>query len=254
MAILTRGGVDIYFEVHGQGPTILLTHGFMDTSQMWQDQIDALARDHTLIVWDIRGHGRSGSPGDPGLYSQQATINDMGALLDEVGAQTAILGGLSLGGYLSLAFRRDHPERVDGLLIIATGPGFRNDDARQGWNEMTEKTALGMETKGFDGQRLMPAEEARSRHGTTKGLILAARGILPQTDASVMDSLASITVPTLVLAGDKDRQFAKATDYMAEKIPGAEKVTIAQAGHAVNVHQVEAFNGAVLGFLRANGL
>jgi pimeloyl-ACP methyl ester carboxylesterase len=254
MATLTRDGVDINFEVHGQGPVVLLTHGYLDTSEMWHGQIEALAHDHTLILWDIRGHGRSASPDDPSLYSQQATIDDMGALLDEVGAQTATLGGLSLGGYLSLAFRRDHVDRVDGLLIIATGPGFRNDEARQGWNDMTEQLASGMEEKGFAGQRLMPAAEAQSRHGTAKGLIHAARGILPQRDASVMDSLASINVPTLVLAGAKDQQFAKATDYMAARISAAEKVVIGNAGHSVNVHQRDAFNEAVGRFLRAHNL
>ena len=98
MATLKRpDGVSLYYEVHGKGPTILLTHGYSATSQMWTGQIEELSRDHQLVIWDMRGHGRSDSPDDPKLYSETATVADMAALLDEVGARTAIVGGLSLG-------------------------------------------------------------------------------------------------------------------------------------------------------------
>ncbi len=112
------------------GPAILLTHGYSATSQMWRGQVEALSKDHRLVIWDMRGHGRSDSPDDPALYSEPATVADMAALLDTVGAKTAIVGGLSLGGYMSLAFHRVHPERVEALLIIDTGPGYKNDEAR----------------------------------------------------------------------------------------------------------------------------
>jgi len=62
MPVLTRDGVDIYFEVHGSGPALLLTHGYSATSEMWRGQVEAFAADHTLITWDMRGHGRSDSP------------------------------------------------------------------------------------------------------------------------------------------------------------------------------------------------
>ena len=66
MATLARDdGVSLYYEVHGQGPTILLTHGYSATSQMWAGQVEALSKDHRLVIWDMRGHGRSDSPDDP---------------------------------------------------------------------------------------------------------------------------------------------------------------------------------------------
>ena len=82
----------------------------------------------------MRGHGQSDYPADPAAYSEALTVADMAALLDEVGADRAIVGGLSLGGYMSLAFHRAHPQRVRALLIIDTGPGFKKDDARDAWN------------------------------------------------------------------------------------------------------------------------
>src|SRR6201990_1277829 len=134
MPKIDRNGVRIYYEVHGDGPPLILTHGYSSTSAMWQGQIAAFSRHHKLVTWDMRGHGQSDYPDDPAAYSEPATVADMLAILDEVGAEKAIVGGLSLGGYMSLAFHLAHPERVKALLIIDTGPGYRNDEARDGWN------------------------------------------------------------------------------------------------------------------------
>src|SRR4029078_7748485 len=131
MPKLNRDGVNIYYEVHGSGPPLLLTHGYSSTSGMWQGQIAALSKHHKLVLWDMRGHGQSGYPEDNAPYSEALTVPDMAALLDAVGADKAIVGGLSLGGYMSLAFYRAHPDRVRALLIIDTGPGFQKDEARE---------------------------------------------------------------------------------------------------------------------------
>src|SRR6202163_2969663 len=111
MPEIDRDGVKIHYEVHGSGPALLLTHGFSSTSAMWQGQIAALSQHHKLVLWDMRGHGRSGYPEDLAAYSEALTVGDMAALLDEVGAESAIVGGLSLGGYMSLAFYRAYPGR-----------------------------------------------------------------------------------------------------------------------------------------------
>jgi pimeloyl-ACP methyl ester carboxylesterase len=134
MPLLVRDGVQIYYEAYGEGPVILLSHGYSATSQMWRGQIEALSRHHTLILWDMRGHGQSDYPQGPAAYSEEATVADMAALLDALRVERAIVGGLSLGGYMSLAFHRAHPDRVGALLVIDTGPGFKNDDARERWN------------------------------------------------------------------------------------------------------------------------
>ncbi|MFZ5720875.1 MAG: alpha/beta fold hydrolase [Pseudomonadota bacterium] len=249
MAVLNRDGVNLYYEVHGQGPVILLTHGYSATSQMWAGQIDALSKDHTLVIWDMRGHGQSDSPDDPALYSEAATVADMAALLDHVGAKSAIVGGLSLGGYMSLAFHRVHPERVRALLIIDTGPGYRNDEARDGWNKNALKTAERYETEGLAVLERGSAERRTALHRSAKGLALAARGMLTQRDAGVITSLPDIRVPSIVVVGSEDTPFLAASDYMASKIPGARKAVIEGAGHAANIDRPEAFNSALLEFL-----
>lgn len=254
MPVLDRDGVNISFDVHGSGPALLLTHGYSATSEMWSGQVDALAADHTLITWDMRGHGRSDSPPDADQYSADLTVADMAALLDHVDAPSAIVGGLSLGGYMSLAFHLAHPERVRALLIIDTGPGFKNDEARAGWNAYANSFADDFASKGLDLLTDGSVEQATAHHRDSSGLVLAARHMLTQQHADVIESLPSIEVPSLVLVGADDTPFLNATDYMAAKIPGATKVVIPDAGHASNIDQPAAFNAAVQSFLTSNGL
>lgn len=252
MPKLNRNGVGIHYEVHGKGPAILLTHGYSSTARMWDGQIPSLSRDHTLILWDMRGHGESDYPSDASRYSEEETVADMAAILDAAGAGPSVIGGLSLGGYMSLAFHRAHPQRVKALLIVDTGPGFRNDEARQAWNDTALKTAARFERDGLAPLARASAERSGARHRSADGLILAARGMLTQRDARVIESLPAIRIPTLVVVGGDDAPFLGAADYMAAKIPGASKAVIPNAGHAANIDQPELFDAVVRKFL--NGL
>jgi pimeloyl-ACP methyl ester carboxylesterase len=249
MPKIDRDGVKIYYEVHGDGPPLLLTHGYSSTSAMWHGQVAALSKHYQLVLWDMRGHGQSDYPDDPGAYSEKQTVADMAALLDEVGAERAIVGGLSLGGYMSLAFYRAHPERVRALLIIDTGPGFKKNDAREAWNKRAQETADRFDRDGLAVLRTLSRERASASHRDATGLAHAARGMLPQFDTRVIESLPDIKVPALVVVGADDAPFLAAADYMAAKIPGAGKVVIPSAGHAVNIDQPQAFADAVLPFL-----
>jgi pimeloyl-ACP methyl ester carboxylesterase len=249
MAILNRNGVNLYYEVHGSGPTLLLSHGFSATSAMWEGQIAALSAKHRLVLWDMRGHGQSDYPDDPAAYSEAETVGDMAAILDAVGAPTAIIGGLSLGGYMSLAFYARHPERATALLIIDTGPGFKQDSARAAWNERSLGTAARLEAEGLGQLASGSAERRQSRHRNAEGIAHAARGMLTQRDATVINILPNIKVPSMVLVGSRDTPFLAATDYMAAKIPGATKIIIDDAGHAANIDQPASFNDAVTKFL-----
>lgn len=254
MPELDRAGVAIYYEVHGptagkaKEPALLLSHGYGATADMWRPNLPALARDRLVITWDIRGHGRSGAPEDPDLYSEELSVRDMAAVLDAAGEQRAVIGGLSLGGYLSLAFNIRYPERVAALLLCDTGPGYRKDAPREQWNEWARSRADQLDTKGLAALG-SSAEVQNSPHRSAHGLALAARHILTQRDPSVIDSLPGVKVPTLVLVGADDKPFLAAADAMAAKIPGATKVVIPGAGHAANIDQPEAFDAAVLSFL-----
>src|ERR1700738_3850103 len=242
MPKLNRDGVKIYYEVHGNGPALLLTHGYSSASAMWNGQIEALSQHHKLVLWDVRGHGQSDYPDDPAAYSEALTVADMAG-------PRAIVGGLSLGGYMSLAFYRAHPERVRALLIIDTGPGFKKDDARDAWNKRAHDTGDRFEREGLAVLKSASRERSTANHRDASGLARAARGMLTQRDARVIELLPEIKVPSLVVVGADDTPFLAASDYMATKIPGAKKVVIPAAGHAVNIDQPQAFIDAVLPFL-----
>jgi pimeloyl-ACP methyl ester carboxylesterase len=150
---------------------------------------------------------------------------------------------------MSLAFYRAHPQRVRALLIIDTGPGFKKDDARDAWNKRAHDTGDRFEREGFDVLKSAGPERSSVSHRDAAGLARAARGMLTQRDARVIESLPNIKVPSLVVVGADDTPFLSASDYMAAKIPGAAKVVIPAAGHVVNIDQPQAFIDAVLPFL-----
>jgi pimeloyl-ACP methyl ester carboxylesterase len=251
MPFLDCAGTRIFYEVtgprHDRAP-LLLSHGYSASGLMWKVNLPALAAGRQVVTWDIRGHGQSDSPDDPARYSEALSVEDMAAVLDAAGAPRAVVGGLSLGGYLSLAFQVRYPERVAALVLCDTGPGYRREEPRAQWNAQAVRIAEGFERRGLDALSTSP-EVAASPHASAAGLALAARHILTQRDARVMDSLATIRVPTLVLVGADDTPYLAAADVMAAKIPGAIKVVLEGAGHAANLDQPEAFNQALLTFL-----
>ncbi|HTT79020.1 MAG TPA: alpha/beta fold hydrolase [Stellaceae bacterium] len=249
MPAIDRDGVSLYYESHGHGPAVLLSHGYGATCRMWDAQVAAFADRYRLILWDMRGHGQSEAPADPALYSHALSVGDMAAVLDECGeAGPVIVGGLSLGGVFSLAFHLAHPARVRALMLCDTGPGFRNPEARRQWNERALRRADELEARGI-GDPVGGAETRLGRHRSARGLALAARGMLTQPNGDLIAALPRIAVPTLVVVGSEDKNFLAAADYMTAKIPGAQKFVVAGAGHAANLDQPDAFNRAVADFL-----
>jgi len=248
MPELDRGGVRIQYESHGSGPAVLLSHGYSASSRMWDAQVAALKDRWQVITWDMRGHGRSDYPEDLREYTPEHTVADMAGILSHVGVARAVIGGLSLGGVMSLEFHRAHPEMTAALMLFDTGPGFRRSEARDEWNARSLGRAEELEARGL--AALGRSDETRrGEHRSADGLARAARGMLTQRDDRLIRSLPTIAVPTLVLVGSEDTPFLAATDYMAAKIAGATKVVIPNAGHAANLHQPLLFNQAMVAFL-----
>ncbi|MFI6309646.1 alpha/beta fold hydrolase [Nocardia fusca] len=239
-------GVTLSYQVHnpeGAGIPMLLSHGFGATSGMWDPNVAALSADRPVLVWDQRGHGSSDAPANSDHYGEDVSVADMTAILDEVGFDRAVLCGMSLGGYLSLSFHAAHPERVAGLIMVDTGPGYRNDEARDKWNDWVQWYAGEIE-KG-DGPPGATAEYKQAVHEHPEALPLAARTTLTQRDARVIKSLGGIAVPSVVIVGSLDTEYLVAADYMQRHIPQSHKVVIEDAGHAANMDQPDVFNTAV---------
>ena len=250
MPVMDRDGVGISYEETGSGPAIVCTHGWGASAEMWRGQAEAFADAYRVVAWDMRGHGQSDSPPDDALYSRELTVEDLRTLLDQLGIQRAVIMGHSLGGYMSLTFALRHPERVRALVLQGCGPGYRNPSGRQQWNESRHERAKLIEERGFDYNE-GGAEVRVSSHRSTQGLARSARGMLTQHDSFVIDHVAEIAVPTLLLVGEDDAPFRNAIDYMERKIAGAQKRIFAGAGHGANVEQPEEFNAELRAFLDA---
>ena len=210
---------------------------------MWERNLDALAADREVITWDMRGHARSDyARGLRRTTGWSGASRTCGRCSTSATPPARCSAGCRSGGYLSLAFHARHPERVAALILVDTGPGFRSEEPRREWNEFAERTAAALER---DGLAALSASPEVGEHRDAGGLAHTARRVMAQHDAHVIDSLAQIAVPTLVVVGALDTNFLAAADYMAAKIPGARKVVLEGAGHAANIDAAEAFNAVV---------
>jgi pimeloyl-ACP methyl ester carboxylesterase len=185
------------------------------------------------LCWDLRGHGQSESSEDPEDYARTFAVEDLARMIAHAGGSAdnpAVLIGHSLGGYLSLCAAIQYPRLVKALVLIATGPGFRDETAREQWNRYALSMDIGAEAH--------PAARQLGVHG----------------DATVIDALGSIQVPTLVIVGSEDRRFLAAKDYLAGKIPNASGLVIAGGRHNVHKTHSAEVGRAIRSFLEANSL
>jgi pimeloyl-ACP methyl ester carboxylesterase len=243
---LATGHSGDFVETHGQGPVILLTHGFGATRRMWDEQVEEFTGRHRMILWDLPGHGQRAAPADNA--TQDDLVGEMQRILDDASADRAVLCGLGLGGVLSLRFWRTWPHRVRGLVLIGTMPGLSSGIAREIWNARAADIAAAVEHDGLDGLE-GGAEVDPRQHASASNLALAARCLLPMRDEGAKSFLEEIDVPTLILVGGDDRPNLTAAEFMASAIPDARKVVIPRANHAANLHKPKAVNTALRDFL-----
>ncbi len=182
----------------------------------------------------------------------------MRALCEHLGIEKAVHGGHSLGGYTALRFYEKYPDRVDALILHATGPGYRNPEGSQAWTDRLEKLAAWQE-RNFDRETRQPAKELRvgapalgtvAQH-LVRGMIGVERGIMAHP--SFVDAKA-VQVPALVIAGEGDKNYLASADYFAAKLPNGRKVLVEGAGHPAMLDRPEVVHPAVREFLESLNL
>ena len=217
--------ITLHTVVTGSGLPVILSHGVGGDTTVWTGLAARLGERFQVVSWDQPGHGNSARVSDdqygPGLAYR--SLSQVAEAFDKV-----ILVGHSLGGYLSARYAIDNPSRVAALGLIATGPGFRSPDARDKWNRDVTRGA-----------------EKQGRPETLVGL---------HEDSYVMDHLAEIACPSIVMVGAHDAAFVGATDYIERKVPGIERVTIADADHMVPSTHADAIADLLLDFLARRGI
>jgi pimeloyl-ACP methyl ester carboxylesterase len=245
----------------GAGTPLVLLHAFPLDGRMWAPQVEALAGTYQVIVPDLRGFGaaRDQTVEEAGM---DLLADDLLRLLDDRGLDRVVLGGLSLGGYVALAFMRRHADRASGLVLLDTKATADGDQARDDRLKMADRVLA--EGVDFVPEVMLPkllGETSREhrpevvskvadliREQTPQAIAGAQRGMAARADTT--DVLGSIKVPTLVITGEEDAVTGPEVGRdLAAGIPGARFLLVEEAGHLVNLEQPEIVNEALLDFL-----
>ncbi|MCR9094408.1 MAG: alpha/beta hydrolase [bacterium] len=266
----TAEGNTLYYEHHrpeGESKTtVIISCAFCTTHENWRGQVGALvAAGHPVVLWDQRGHGDSPAPQNDPTWSLENVMTDLAAIADATTPDAPFVAtGHSFGGLASLHFAARFPDRVAALVLVGSGPGFKNPEAAEGWAAQVERTASFLETRGFEdfvngragitcigSKPELPAAQAAAKAiiaQSVPGIARFGREI-SATIPPVIDELADIAVPALVLVGEDDKPYRRAGEVMSAKLQNARHVVVPDAGHIVNIEQPDVFEREVLGFL-----
>lgn len=201
----------------GSGSPIVFIHGMGMSAATWTSCTSLLSDRHTVVAVDLLGHGASPVPDDPAEYTRDRALVDLDDVLAELDGP-AVLVGHSLGGYLALAHAATRLGVDRGVVVLNTGPGYRDPVKREEWNDRSRRNA--------------------HRFGVPEHV----SALNLQEDSVVMDRLAEIPTPTLVLAGSADRpEYTGAGEYLQRKMPDARLVVVEGGGHSMHedTHAVE---------------
>lgn len=264
MADVLVNGIRMHYEVTGEGIPLVLAHGYGATGDMWREQVDALSRKYQVVVYDTRGHGRTEAPRDWKSYRAHDYVEDQRQLMDHLGIDTAYVGGLSMGGMIALQFALTHPERVKALLLCDTSAsnndmeGVTDSGLRGAIMRYTVRDVFPL---AFVVARSLPLEYLPSVRSAPEGIrsyvrqmrMHSALGLRGAWHAlmerpEVKSRLGEITVPTLIVVGDRDR-LLYASREMQRLIEGCRFVLIKDSDHGTADWRPEAFNKAVSDFL-----
>lgn len=258
---ISVNGIQMAFSEQGQGPAVILLHGFPLDRRMWDAQVKCLAEaGFRAITPDLRGFGGTDAP--PGSYSMDLMADDIVGLMDQLDISRASVGGMSMGGYILLNLLERYPQRLSSALFIVTQAADDNDAGRLRRSALSE-TALGgkaaevtdifkkvlfAERTTRDNPSLIRKVGAWMQEASPLGL---SGGLLAIRDrASYLSELHRFSLPALVIGAEEDRAIPiDRSVELAEGLPNATLCRIPHAGHMANLEQPEAFNRCLLNFL-----
>jgi pimeloyl-ACP methyl ester carboxylesterase len=261
MPNLTLNGASTHYTDQGtSNPTpLVLLHGFPLDSRMWAAQSNDLASHARVIAPDFRGFGRSAPTGP---FSLDQLADDAHALVDLLGLKNFVLAGLSMGGYVALAYVKKYPGTLRGLILIDTQAGADTPESRQNRDRLIATTREHGAKPVADAMlgKLIPEATAKSRPQLVRDLRQMMDATNPQTIAHALAAmrdradhtatLATIDIPTLIVVGDQDAITPPdVARRMQEKIPGAQLKVVTGSGHMSPMEQPAQVNAATSDFL-----
>ena len=261
MPVVKIDNLEIAYTDTGSGRPVVLIHGYPFNRSLWNEQVDVLSKDHRVIVPDLRGFGESEAPDAPATMNRMG--QDVAQLLDHLKIARATIAGLSMGGYVALAFYKQMPERVRALILADTRAQGDTEEAKHTRLQQAEKAL----SEGMAGiadamlPKLLTPETVSKRPEIVKrvrdmmlktrpeGAAAALRGMAERDDQTSL--LPKISVPTLILVGADDAITPVAdSEKMNQAIAGSTLVVLENAGHVSNLERTEQFNEALLEFLK----
>lgn len=259
---VTSDDAKISFEVQGEGPPVVLLHPFPANHEVWAPVAERVAAKYRCILPDLRAHGDSEAGQGPALMSRHAA--DLNKVCDKAAVGKAVFAGVSIGGYILFEFWRTNPERVHALVFCDTRASADNEEARAARLKSAQDVlqtgpepffdALLPKLLGETTRRDRPevVEQARKMMAKmlTERIAAVQQGMAARPDS--IPTLATITVPTLVVVGEEDTLTPRAdAEAIAKGIAGAQLKSIPRAGHFAPFEQPEATADALLVFLDA---
>lgn len=266
--ISLRHGFSLNVELAGDGPPIVLLHGFTGSAASWSPLIDHLNHHFTTLAVDIVGHGFSDKPDHVSFYEMKQAARDIVNAVASMKAYKAHWLGYSMGGRTALHIAAMHPGAVDRLMLIGASPGIASDEERQARVAADEQLARRIEREGvpsfieywesiplFESQRSLPEDvKALIRAGrlrnTATGLANSLRGMGAGAQAPLHEKLPMITAPALIMAGELDHKYVTIGREMAATMPNARFVAIPGAGHAAHIERPEDCGREIVSFLQ----
>jgi 2-succinyl-6-hydroxy-2,4-cyclohexadiene-1-carboxylate synthase len=271
-------GLALHAEMAGDGPPLLLLHGFTGSTATWDPLRSLLAPRFRLLALDLIGHGRSDAPADVTRYTMERCSQEVVAALDVLARDggvpesadpvRALVLGYSMGGRLALRLAVDAPERVAALILVGVSPGLAGVAEREERRRADAALAGMIEREGitafvdhwerlplFASQAALPADVRAAQRdqrlrNTATGLANSLRGMGTGSQEPLWDRLPTITIPTLLVAGELDAKYRDVAARMARVMPAARVAVVPNAGHAVHLEQPDALAGTVLEFVR----
>jgi 3-oxoadipate enol-lactonase len=256
----TIDGYEIAYSLHGDQhrPVVVLSHALATSMDIWAYQLPLLAHRFRVLLYDLRGHGRSATPGDS--YTMHELASDLAALLDYLKMSRVTFVGLSIGGMVGQAFALEYPDKLSGLVLCSTG-----SRTEQQAKATIEERINNVRAEGLKNQvpstlaRWFTAEFMEGAPATmawVSDLILAtsvdgytgcARAL---QGLDVSDALCEVQVKTLIIPGERDLAFPeKVSRAIQQKIACSDLIVLKGAAHLGNVEQPHLFNEILLDFL-----
>lgn len=261
-------GLVLHCSATGSGPPVVMLHGFTGSAETWGTLSGQIAGNHEVIALDMPGHGSSSAPDDPARYSLDRFAADLAGVLDDLSLRKVVLLGYSMGGRAAIRFAVSHGDRLAGLILESTSPGLRDPAERADRLAADSELAATIERDGvpafvrrweklplWESQHALPGpirDRLRQERLANRpaGLANSLRGAGAGVTLPVAELMASISVPTLVVAGELDKRYAGLARQLAASLPHATLRVIPDAGHAVHLEKPGALALHVREFLR----